>query len=163
MAKTHLEIVGIVLSAGLTLHVSGCAPGDVEADAARSAETSVVEASNPAIWEAISPSGTSVTVTATPYPVRVGDMSFHIEFGQAVPDSVPVSVDIVSPEMPMMGIRRYAARRMANGDYMVAAPIMMDGLWELYVNLGVGADAALFEFEAEPGEEGAGHDGQDER
>ena len=99
-----------------------------------------------------------MTVTVEPYPARVGPMSFHIAFGQIVPDSIPVSIDIVSPEMPMMGIQRYAADRMANGDYMVSAPIMMDGLWQIYVNLGIGADAASFEFEAEPGEEGAGHE-----
>jgi hypothetical protein len=163
MAKTHIEIVGIVLFAGLTLLATGCAPGDVDSGAESSAATSAVENANPAIWDAVSPSGMPVTVTAEPYPVRVGDMSFHIAFGQALPDSIPVSIDIVSPEMPMMGIRRYAAQRMENGDYMALAPIMMDGLWELYVNLGIGADAASFEFEAQPGEEGAGHDGQDER
>ncbi len=158
MAKTHIKIAGIMLSAGLTLHASGCAPGDVDAGAESSTETGAVEAANPAIWEAVSPSGIAVTVTVEPYPVRVGDMSFHIAFGRAVPDSIPVSIDIVSPEMPMMGIQRYAAHRMTNGDYMVSAPIMMDGLWQIYVNLGIGADAASFEFEAEPGEEGAGHE-----
>lgn len=157
----------VALFGALILHATGCAPGDVEAGAG-SAETDAHAAANPAVWEAASPSGLPVTLTVDPYPVRVGDMSFHISFGQAVPDSIPVSIDIVSPEMPMMGIRRYAAERMANGDYMVAAPIMMDGLWAVYVNLGSGADAASFEFEAEPGEDGAarahgaadGHDPQ---
>lgn len=158
MARTHIKMVGIVLSAGLTLHLSGCTPGNVEAGAETSAAASAVEASTPAVWEAVSPSGIPVTVTVEPFPVQVGDMSFHITFGQTVPDSIPVSIDIVSPEMPMMGIQRYAADRMANGDYMVSAPIMMDGLWQIYVNLGIGADAAVFEFEAEPSEEGVGHE-----
>ena len=157
MVESYNKLVGAVLSAGLALSASGCAPGDVEAGADASTEGSSIGAVNPAIWEAVSPSGTAVTVTVEPYPVRVGDMSFHIAFGQAVPDSVPVSIDIVSPEMPMMGIQRYAAHRMASGDYMVSAPIMMDGVWAMYVNLGIGADAASFEFEAEPGEAGAGH------
>lgn len=150
-------MAGVVLSAGLTLHGSGCTPGDVGAGAETSAAADTAEAANPAVWEAVSPSGIPVTVTVEPFPVRVGDMSFHIAFGRTVPDSIPVSIDIVSPEMPMMGIQRYAARRMGNGDYMVSAPIMMDGLWQIYVNLGIGADAASFEFEAEPSEEGAGH------
>ena len=158
MGKTHIKIAGVVLSAGLTVQASGCAPGDVEGGAATSEAASAVEAANPAIWEAMSPSGTSVTVTVEPYPVRVGDMSLHITFGRAVPDSIPVSIDIVSPEMPMMGIQRYAAHRMAGGDFMVSAPIMMAGVWQIYVNLGIGADAASFEFEAEPSEEGAGHE-----
>ncbi|GMR12280.1 MAG: hypothetical protein BMS9Abin29_0469 [Gemmatimonadota bacterium] len=162
MAKTHTKIAGIVLSAGLALYTSACAADRGETGAETSAATSTGEAANPAVWEAMSPSGVPVTVIAKPYPVRVGDMSFHIAFGQTVPDSIPVSIDIVSPEMPMMGIRRYAAQRMANGDYMVSAPIMMDGLWQVYVNLGMGADAASFEFEAEPGEDGAGHGGQAE-
>lgn len=158
MGKTPIKIAGVVLAAGLTLHGSGCARNDVEAGAETSEAASAVEAANPAVWKAVSPSGIPVTVTVEPYPVRVGATSFHIAFGRAVPDSIPVSIDIVSPEMPMMGIQRYAARRMGNGDYMVSAPIMMDGLWQIYVNLGIGADAASFEFEAEPGEEGAGHE-----
>lgn len=158
MGKTHIKLAGAVLSAWITLHGSGCAPGDIEAGAESSEAASAVEAANPAVWEAVSPSGIPVTVTVEPYPVRVGDMSFHIAFGRAVPDSIPVSIDIVSPEMPMMGIQRYAAHRMASGDYMVSAPIMMDGVWQIYVNLGIGADAASFEFEVERGEDGAGHE-----
>ena len=157
MTNSHTELVGTVLSVGLILSASACTPGDIEAGADSSTEGGSLQATNPAVWEAVSPSGTGVTVTAEPYPVRVGDMHFHIAFDQAVPDSVPVSIDIVSPEMPMMGIQRYAAQRMTSGDYMVAAPIMMDGVWQIYVNLGMGADAASFEFEAEAGEEGAGH------
>ena len=158
MGKPHIKLAGLVLFAGLTVHASGCGPGDIEGGAATSEAASAVEAANPAIWEAMSASGVPVTVTVEPYPVRVGDMSFHLAFGREVPDSIPVSIDIVSPEMPMMGIRRYAAHRMASGDYTVSAPIMMDGLWQIYVNLGVGVDAASFEFVAEPSEEGAGHE-----
>ena len=158
MEKTLIKLAGVVLSVGLTVHISGCAPGDIEGGSIASEAAGAVEAANPAIWEGMSTSGVRVSVTVEPYPVRVGTMSFHIAFGREVPDSIPVSIDIVSPEMPMMGIQRYAAHRMAGGNYMASAPIMMAGAWQIYVNLGIGVDAASFEFEAEPGEDGAGHE-----
>lgn len=148
--KRSLRYAGTAVLA-VVVGVWGCTRGEAETEAAETA------APNPAVHEAVSPSGVPIELSVDPYPMRVGDVGFHITFGVAVPDSTPVSIDIVSPDMPMMGIRRYAAERMANGKYMVTAPIMMDGLWDIYVNLGSGADAAEFELEAQPSDDGSGH------
>ena len=133
----------------LALSAWGCIPGDMEA---KLGDDGRMEANtDPAVWVSTAPGGTEVTVRPDRYPVEVGTTEFHITLDRAVPEGTPVSIDLVSLEMPAMGILRYSAEAEGPLDYTARAEISMDGQWAVYVNLGDGTDAASFEFEVEPG------------
>ena len=113
-------------------------------------------------WVSTASGGTEVSLRPDRYPVEVGATEFHITLDRAVPEGTSVSIDIVSPEMPAMGILRYPADATGPLAYVARAEIAMDGAWEIYVNLGDGTDAASFEFDVEPSSMGGhevGHDG----
>ena len=110
----------------------------------------------PAVWTGTTTSGLAGTVRPDPFPVRVGETEFKILFGGGVPDQTPISIDVVSPEMPAMGILRYRAETVGPGEYVARARIGMGGAWEVYVNLGDGTDSAPFAFSVDPGDLG-GH------
>ena len=95
----------------------------------------------PAVWTGTTTSGLAVTVKPDPFPVRVGETEFKISFDGGVPDQTPISIDVVSPEMPAMGILRYPAETSGPGEYVARARIGMAGAWEIYVNLGDGTDS----------------------
>ncbi|MDT8341354.1 MAG: hypothetical protein RQ751_07555 [Longimicrobiales bacterium] len=74
-------------------------------------------------------------------------------------DPERVTVDFVSPTMPMHGVARLAPTRTDSG-VVLNLDIPMEGSWAVYVNLdGTGADAAefLFEVPPRPGAEQDGH------
>lgn len=102
--------------------------------------------------------GTAVLLQTAESPLKVGKVRFAIAFPNGIPADVPVSMDLVSPEMPMMGIRRFEAQKVSASEFIVDGEIMMEGFWNVYVNLGYGADAAEFEFDVEPAAGGMGHD-----
>ena len=141
--------------AALALSAWGCAPGDVEAKL--DDHGPMAAEADPAVWVSTASGGTEVTVRPDRYPVEVGTTEFHISLDRAVPKGTPVSIDLVSLEMPAMGILRYPADAEGPLDYTARAEIRMQGDWAVYVNLGDGTDAASFEFEVEPGMTG-GHE-----
>lgn len=140
------------------LCLAACSTGDAEETPAGSVDAPpepAPAAATPDGWTATSPRGTEVTVRAEPTPLTAGPVRFEILSPNA-PDG-PLTVDLVSPSMPMHGIRRYEAVGLENGTWVVEAEIPMEGRWGLYVNLDHGAEAAEFLFEAAPGEEGTDH------
>lgn len=109
-------------------------------------------------WVASTPSGLQVTLRPTTVPLSVGPVSFHIEFSPQTPDAALLSLDLVSSDMPMMGVRRFLIEP-HGGVLMVATDFPMAGLWNAYVNIGVGTEAAEFTFDvrANPGESAHQH------
>ncbi|MEE9470538.1 MAG: hypothetical protein V3W32_02395, partial [Gemmatimonadota bacterium] len=95
---------------------------------------------------------TPVTVTTANVPVRLGPLSLNIAIRSDSPEPLPVSVDLVSPEMPMHGIRRFDAEAISPTEYTVNLEIPMEGRWLLYVNLDAGVNAASFELDVPPHE-----------
>ena len=147
-----------------TLSAGGCTLTDTQAgpEGDTSPETAV-DSGNAAEWIGTTTSGIEVTVRPDRIPVRVGVTVFQISFEHEVPDDVPVSIDVISPEMPVMGLMRYMAEPSGPNTYTSSAEIRMDGAWEIYVNLGDGTDAAPFAFDVQPGDVGGsdpgdGHD-----
>lgn len=136
----------------LLVFLWGCAPGDTDAKAASGSNSESLSS----VWVASTPSGLEVTVRPGRIPIQVGMTEFHISFTTAVSEDTPISIDVVSPEMPSMGVVRFPADPVGDGKYLAHAEIGMEGLWIVYVNLGDGTDAASFEFHVEPGEAG-GH------
>jgi len=140
------------------LCLAACSTGDAGETPASSADGQAERepaATTPGTWTATSPRGTGVTLRAEPTPLTAGPVRFEILSPHA-PDG-PLTVDLVSPSMPMHGIRRHEAVALENGAWVVEVETPMEGSWALYVNLDHGADAAEFLFEAAPGEEGSGH------
>jgi hypothetical protein len=109
-------------------------------------------------WTAASTSGVEVSVSADPLPLRPGPVRLEIALGEAPPDVLPLSLDLVSPEMPMHGIVRYETEASSVAHYRAVVDIPMEGLWELYVNLDYGADAAVFELDVAAPEGSTGHE-----
>ena len=147
-----------------TLSAWGCTLTDAQAgpEGDTSPETAV-DLGNAAVWIGATTSGLEVTVRPDRVPVTVGVTMFQISFEQGASDDIPVSIDVVSPEMPAMGIMRYAAEPSGPNTYTSSAEISMEGAWEIYVNLGDGTDSAPFAFDVQPGDmDGsdpmAGHD-----
>ena len=136
----------------LALSLCGCMEGETEAPLSDQ-ETMAADA-DPAEWVGTANGGTVVTLRPDRYPVEAGVVGFHVTLDRAVPEGTPVSIDIVSPEMPAMGILRYSAEAIGPREYMAHLEIGMEGAWEAYVNLGDGTDAASFEFQVAPGSVG---------
>ncbi len=137
----------------ITLLAGACTLSDVEAvpEADSPTETSVelgnaADLGSVAEWIGATTSGIQVTVRPDPIPVRVGVTVFQISFEDDIPDDIPVSIDVISPEMPVMGLLRYPAEPSGPNTYTASAEISMDGAWEIYVNLGDGTDSAPFAF-----------------
>ncbi len=157
----------------ITLLAGGCTLSDVEAvpEADSPTETSVelgnvadlgnaADLGSAAEWIGATTSGIQVTVRPDPIPLRVGVTVFQISFVDDVPDDIPVSIDVISPEMPVMGLMRYPAEPSGPNTYTASAEISMDGAWEIYVNLGDGTDSAPFAFGVQLGDvDGNNHTG----
>jgi len=108
-------------------------------------------------WTVTASNGSHVTL-ATEGAVFSG-MPFVLAISVDDPSgrSTPVSIDIVSPEMPMHGLVRIPV---TDGEARVQIP--MDGEWAIYVNLDAdGAVSAEFLFDVSPGDAGGdAHRGQ---
>ncbi|MCZ6825587.1 MAG: hypothetical protein O7E50_07880 [Gemmatimonadetes bacterium] len=126
---------------------------DETPEAAFAAETIGVPFAEAGSWEGESSGGTLVTVTTSNVPVCLGPLSLNIVIRSDSPEPLPVSVDLVSPEMPMHGIRRFDAEAISPTQYTVNLEIPMEGRWLLYVNLDAGVNAASFELHVPPPEE----------
>ena len=139
-----------------TLSAWGCTLTDAreEREGDTSPETAVDRGSR-AEWKGTTTSGIEVTVRPDRIPVRVGVTVFQISFEHEVPDHIPVSIDVISPEMPVMGLLRYMAEPFGPNTYTSSTEIRMDGAWEIYVNLGDGTDSARFAFDVQPGDVGS--------
>ncbi len=102
------------IAAILSVSVWGCSPGDAEARRGDDGRTGADDTGS-AEWVSTAPGGTEVTMRPERYPVVVGATDFHITLDRAVPEGTVVSIDIVSPEMPSMGILRYPAEALREG------------------------------------------------
>ena len=136
-AKSYQVVSPLLTVTLVAVAALGCGVADADTasrdDPAAEPEGHVVE---PAVWTGTTTSGLAVTVRPHPFPVRVGETEFKIWFGGGVPDQTPISIDVVSPEMPAMGVLRYRAETVGPGEYVARARIGMGGAWEVYVNLG---------------------------
>ena len=140
-----------------TLSVWSCTLNDAEAGAEddTSPEKAVRLGTAPE-WLGTTTSGIEVTVRPDRVPIRVGLTVFQISFEHEIPSDIPVSIDVISPEMPVMGLMRYMAEPSGPNTYTASAEIRMDGAWEIYVNLGDGTDAAPFAFDLHAGDSDTG-------
>jgi len=107
-------------------------------------------------WVGETATGTPLTVTTPNPPVRPGPLSLNIRVENPGQKALPVSVDVMSPEMPMHGITRFDADAISAEEYLVEMELPMEGRWLVYVNLDIGVNAASFEVDVPP-PEGAIH------
>ncbi len=162
--KLRETAIGAAVVAALASGACGSADRvNVEVDetpeAAFAAETIGVPFAEAGRWEGESSGGTPVTVTTPNVPVRLGPLLLNIAIQSDSPEPLPVSVDLVSADMPMHGIRRFDAEAISATEYTVNLEIPMEGRWLLYVNLDAGVNAASFELDVPPSDaptEGAG-------
>jgi hypothetical protein len=143
---------GWAVLASFALLAASCSPEPVvDEGGAAGSDTPVVGR-----WTAESTLGTEVRLEGPAGPLEAGTIHF-VALVDPPPAGPSLSVDLVSPTMPMHGIQRFPVRRQAPGEYLIEVPIPMEGLWSLYVNLDEGSDAAEFSFEVEPGVGAEGH------
>jgi len=97
------------------------------------------------------PGGLGVEIEVPRGGLSTGSNLVRVHMLDTAGASAPTSLDLVSPEMPMMGVRRVPLSGAAgSGDVPSArVDIPMAGLWEVYVNFGSGVEAARFEFRIE--------------
>jgi hypothetical protein len=105
-------------------------------------------------WAATSSGGVAVRAMPDPDPPAIGAVVFTVE----ADGSTPLSVDLVSPSMPMHGVIRYPLEPTANR-LAATVQIPMEGDWVLYVNFDeTGAHAAELPFQVDgPTDGGADH------
>ncbi len=127
---------------------------DARPDGGGDTENGLASADEP--WSVRLASGLVVRVKPEALPVREGPATFIIELDPPPTEPVAVSIDVVSPTMPVHGITRYEARLASRGRLRAQAVIPMAGDWQLYVNLDDGETAALFSFQAVPVADSAG-------
>ncbi len=143
----------LLMATALLLALSGCSSGPGEETDApagngdRSSET----------LQGVSTKGTPVTVTPASLPVRAGPVDLLVDVDTTAEQPLPVTLDVVSPEMPIHGVLRFPSRAESPRRYRIRAEIPMDGRWMLYVNLDYGGDAAELVLDVEPGPEAGGH------
>ena len=104
-----------------TLSVWSCTLNDAEAGAGD--DTSPEKAARlgtAAEWLGTTTSGIEVTVRPDRVPIRVGLTVFQISFEHKIPADIPVSIDVISPEMPVMGLMRYMAEPSGPNTYTVS-------------------------------------------
>jgi hypothetical protein len=108
-------------------------------------------------WIGETATGTPIVVTTPNPPIRPGSISLRIQVPNAGPETLPVSVDLVAPDMPMHGITRFDAEAISTDEYLVEMELPMEGRWLVYVNLDIGVNAASFEVDVPPSD-GGGHE-----
>ncbi|MEN8375393.1 MAG: hypothetical protein ABFS34_08090 [Gemmatimonadota bacterium] len=136
--------------------IAACADAEPppEADGGPAGEEAPAAAAAGDPWAATSSGGVAVRAVPDPDPPALGAVVFTIE----ADDSTPLSVDLVSPSMPMHGVIRYPLERAANR-LVATVEIPMEGDWVLYVNFDeAGAHAAELPFQVDgPAGGGADH------
>jgi hypothetical protein len=153
--QTKLSVIGTTVlfaaacSSGSPPEATGNAPETAQADEAESPSPQTE-------WVATTPSGLKVTLRPMSVPISIGTVAFHIEFAGESPDPSLLSLDLITPDMPMMGVRRFALEP-HEGGFMAMTDIPMAGLWNAYVNIGVGTEAAEFAFDVQAAPGGATH------
>ena len=152
-----------VCAAGFVLTACGPPDGraaggkaDGDGKAAVAAEKASAPFAETGRWDGETATGTPVVVTTPNLPIRPGPISLRIQVPNAGPEALPVSVDVVAPEMPMHGITRFDAEAISAEEYLVEMELPMEGRWLVYVNLDIGVNAASFEVDVPPSE-GASH------
>ncbi len=104
-------------------------------------------------WTTQSTDGTRVTLSAEPAPPSAGPVKLIVAVDAAASEARPVSVDLVSPTMPLHGVVRYD---LVEGEAGIHVP--MEGRWALHVNLDeIGTNSAEFLFDVEPSGGSAHH------
>jgi hypothetical protein len=88
--------------------------------------------------------GALVRLAFDPDPLAAGPLILTLAIDPPPNDPGIVSLDVVSPEMPMHGVVRYPVQEVRPGRFTAAIVVPMAGLWEFYVNLDVGLDTAPF-------------------
>lgn len=150
------ERIGTTLIAGaIAAFVMACTPGAADEVIPEGDRAPLPETRGGDSWTASSTSGVEVRISVDPLPLRPGPARLEIALAAPPPEVLPLSVDLVSPEMPMHGIVRYEAEASSAARYHAVVEIPMEGFWELYVNLDYGADAAVFELDV-PAPAGSG-------
>jgi len=148
---------GLVLTAGGPPDGRGAGEeGGDDGKAAVAAEKASAPFAETGRWVGETVTGTPVVVTTENPPVRPGPISLHIQVQNPGPEALPVSVDVVAPDMPMHGITRFDAEAISAEEYLVEMELPMEGRWLVYVNLDIGVNAASFEVDVPPSE-GASH------
>jgi hypothetical protein len=102
------------------------------------------------LWTATSSGGTEVALAWAASEARVGAVRLELSIARG-PASRIVSVDLVSPTMPMHGVVRVPVGRSDDGRWVAELDIPMEGRWAVFVNLDDdGADTAEFRFDVPP-------------
>ncbi|MDT8368866.1 MAG: hypothetical protein RQ745_06635 [Longimicrobiales bacterium] len=106
--------------------------------------------------ESRTPGGVAVRLDPEGGMLGVGTNPVRIAFPEGLPATVSesgddiLSVDIVSIDMPTMGIRRFPIEHEAGSeDYISRIDVPMAGIWSVYVNIGDGTESAEFTFEVD--------------
>lgn len=108
-------------------------------------EAALVTSPAPPPWSGRTATGKMVEVNPASFPLNEGPAQFEIRLDGADATS-RISVDLVSPTMPMHGITRYDAARTTAGVYLVQLDLPMEGHWSLYVNVNDDSDPAVVDF-----------------
>ncbi len=127
----------------VALMILGC--GQPEADA-RPAEAAAGLNQAEERWEARTASGLTVRMRTVPAPPAAGPLRVLIHVDGPAPRA-PLTVDLVSPSMPVHGVTRYALGP-AGEAWAADIEIPMDGGWSVYVNFDDGSDAVELRFVA---------------
>lgn len=156
MADRRLALTNVLI-AGLSVALAaGCSGGGSRVSASGASSATEDSAATAGEWLARAPRGGVVRVKADTGSLRPGRVELAISIDEPGADSLPVTVDLASPTMPMHGIKRFPARRVGRGRFVATVEIPMEGSWALYVNLDDGTEAAQFEFDV-PGPDSVAH------
>lgn len=143
-----------MLLAAATVALSACS--DAEGDAEPVADpvhAAMAESELAASWSGRTPTGIPVTVAAEPDPPVPGPVRFEL----TVPRGArPLSVDLVSPAMPVHGVVRFPVA-ITDGVVVADVDVPMEGHWALYVNFDDGSDAAEIRFAVAAADSAAMH------
>lgn len=137
---------------GVTL-VLGCSESERVAPSGAGADSiqSILDATT---LRASSSGGTAVTLALPDGPVQSGPVKLVFEVDRS--GAAPISVDLVSPTMPIHGVVRSPVEPMGAGRYGSTVDVPMEGRWAVYVNLDeTGLDAAQFAFDVGPESDGS--------
>lgn len=140
------------------------ATGDAEAGA--DAPSHTFRPAAPEVGERVTRTdgGREVAFTIHPDPPRAGELDVEFRFDDAPSDPSSVIVDVLSPEMAAHGIVRFPVEAAEDGRFTSRIEIPMEGVWEVWIELGREQETASFRFRVDPGEDGpvhAGHEGHE--
>lgn len=136
--------LGLLASVACGADAGAGSPG-AGADAVRSGATGPLEAHTPA--------GIHVTLSLDAAPAEAGPVRLDFILDTPAPNPDDVTVDLVAPLMPAHGIVRFPTRAETDTRFVSDVEIPMEGLWEIYLNLDTGREAASFEIDVVPTQE----------